>query len=221
VTAAIAALLFDLDGTLVHSDPLHHEVFRDIFAEFGVPLTWDQYRADISGRHNDEIFAHFLPDHPDQAATLAHRKEEEFRSRLSDSVEPAPGIGALLDWAVAADIGMAVVTNAPRANAVAMLGASGLAHRFEIVIAEGEAARGKPDPAPYALAMERLGAAPGASVAFEDSRSGLTSARGAGAHVFGMTSSQPPEALLQAGAHQAIADFTDSALWAFLDQRRP
>ncbi|WP_424933205.1 HAD family hydrolase [Amaricoccus macauensis] len=214
------ALLFDLDGTLVHSDPIHFVVFRDIFAEHGVSLEWDEFTTEVVGRPNPEIFAHFLPDQAHRAAELADRKEAEFRSRLTGSFEPTPGILGLLDWAERSGAPFAVVTNAPRANAEAMLSASGLASRFEMVIAEGDAPQAKPDPAPYLLAMERLGVAPEASIAFEDSRSGNRAARASGAHVFGLTSNLAPEALLQAGAHQAIADFNDPALWAHLDQRR-
>jgi HAD superfamily hydrolase (TIGR01509 family) len=214
------ALLFDLDGTLVHSDPLHFAIFREFFAEYGRSLEWDDFTTHISGRSNAEIFTHFLPDRPDRGTELADRKEAEFRRRLAESMEPTPGLAALLDWAEANAHPYAVVTNAPRANAEAMLAAAGLATRFETVIAEGDAPCGKPDPAPYLLAMERLGVGPDASVAFEDSRSGTRAAAASGAYVFGMTSSLEPEALLQAGAHQAIADFDDPALWAHLDQRR-
>jgi HAD superfamily hydrolase (TIGR01509 family) len=215
-----AALLFDLDGTIVHSDPLHFEVFRDLFAEYGRPLEWEEFRLHISGRSNNEIFKHFLPDHPERAVELAERKEAEFRKRLAESVEPTPGVSALLDWAEARGIPFAVVTNAPRANAEAMLDAAGLASRFSAVIVEGDAPRGKPDPAPYLLATERLGVSPAASIAFEDSHSGMRAAAASGAYVFGMTSSLEAEALLQAGAHQVIADFDDPALWAYLDQPR-
>lgn len=154
------ALLFDLDGTLVHSDPIHFVVFRDIFAEHGVSLEWDEFTTEVVGRPNPEIFAHFLPEQAHRAAELADRKEAEFRSRLTGSFEPTPGILGLLDWAERSGAPFAVVTNAPRANAEAMLSASGLAARFEMVIAEGDAPQAKPDPAPYLLAMERLGVAP-------------------------------------------------------------
>jgi beta-phosphoglucomutase len=68
--------------------------------------------------------------------------------------------------------------------------------------------------------MAALGATPSRSLAFEDSRSGLRAARAAGAHVFGVTTGLAPDELLQAGAHQTIADFTDPVLWTRLDQLR-
>ena len=68
--------------------------------------------------------------------------------------------------------------------------------------------------------MAALGATPSRCIAFEDSRSGLRAARGAGAHVFGMATGLNPDELLQAGAHDTISDFTAPALWIRLDRLR-
>jgi beta-phosphoglucomutase len=124
-------------------------------------------------------------------------------------VEPVAGIHALLDWAAEAGAGTAVVTNAPRENARAMLAAAGLAGRLTELVIGDECPRAKPDPFPYQEAMRRLGVTPAASLAFEDSRSGLRAARGSGARVFGVTTALPAAELLQAGAHDTIADYTD------------
>ncbi len=119
-----------------------------------------------------------------------------FRASLAGSVEPVAGIHALLDWAEADGAGCAVVTNAPRDNAVAMLAAASLAHRLPTLVIGDECARPKPDPAPYRAAMARLGVTPSRSVAFEDSRSGLRAARASGAHVFGLSTGLTAEELL-------------------------
>jgi beta-phosphoglucomutase len=167
------------------------------------------------GHPNDGILARFFPG---EDAAIVDRKEAMFRDSLAASVEPVAGIHALLDWAETNGAGCAVVTNAPRDNAVAMLAAAGLADRLPTLIIGDECERAKPDPAPYRAGMAALGATPSRSVAFEDSRSGLRAARASGAHVFGMTTGLTRDELLQAGAHQVIADFTDPALWAHLDQ---
>ena len=112
------ALLFDLDGTLVDTDHLHHAAFSAILAERGRGLTVDDYRAHIMGQPNGAILDRFFPgEHP----AILDRKEALFRDSLAASLEPVPGIHALLDWAEANGAGCAVVTNAPRDNAVAML----------------------------------------------------------------------------------------------------
>ncbi len=185
------ALLFDLDGTLLQSDPLHVEVFREIFAEHRVTLTDAEYGAHIQGRTNQAIFDHFLPG-ADWVA-LGDAKEARFRDRLGASVAPTPGLPELLDRARDAGLPCAVVTNAPRANADAMLAAIGLTGRFPVVIAAGDTPRGKPDPGPYLAALAGLGAVASQALAFEDSPSGIAAAVAAGiltvGHPFGAAGS--------------------------------
>ncbi len=210
-----AALLFDLDGTLVDTDLLHHAAYATILAERGRALSLEEYRSDIMGQPNAAILARFFPG---EDPAVVERKEAMFRASLAASVAPVAGVHAVLDWAEATGTGCAVVTNAPRANAEAMLTAAGLAARLPLLVIGDECAAPKPDPAPYRAAMAALGATPARAAAFEDSRSGLRSARGAGAHVFGITTGLAAAAVLQAGAHEAIADFTDPALWRWLDR---
>ncbi len=208
------ALLFDLDGTLIDSDPLHHGAFASILAERGRDLSVAEYRSGIMGKPNQDILREYFPG---ETMDVLHRKEAMFRDMLADAVEPVAGIHALLDWAEAEGAGCAVVTNAPRANAVTMLAAASLAHRLPTLVIGEECERPKPDPQPYREAMGKLGVTPSVCVAFEDSRSGLRAARAAGAHVFGLATSLTRAELIDAGAHDVISDFTAPALWAHLD----
>ncbi len=210
------ALLFDLDGTLVESDHLHHAAFAAILAERGETLGLDDYKTHIMGKPNSEIMARFFPGEATRHAEIADRKEAMFRDSLATRVDPLPGTHALIDWAEAEGVGVAVVTNAPRRNAEAMLAAAGLASRIGTLVIGEECARPKPDPLPYQTAMRLLGATPSRSTAFEDSRSGLRAARASGAHVFGLTTGLTAAQLTQAGARSVIADFTDPALMAHL-----
>lgn len=210
------ALLFDLDGTLIDSDRLHLAAFQTILSEIGAPdLTEADYKARIMGHPNVEIGGFLFPGRTDVVALL-DRKEALFRDSLAASVDPLAGVHDVLDWAGDNGFGVAVVTNAPRDNAEAMLAAAGLADRFAELVIGDECARPKPDPAPYREGMRRLGATPSTSIAFEDSRSGLRAARGAGATVFGLTTGLTAEDLRQAGAHHTVVDYTDPALWGAL-----
>lgn len=204
------ALLFDLDGTLIDTDPLHAAVFVKMFAARGKRIDMAFYNAHIHGRMNAEIFAEHFPGEDAQA--LSEAKEHAFRSRLGPRVPPTPGVTALLEAARARGLGTAVVTNAPRANAEAMLASIGLGAAFDTLVVGEETAAGKPDPAPYAEAMRRLGAAPARCLAFEDSATGLASARAAGVLCIGLRSSLDDAALRRAGAHATITDFTDASL---------
>lgn len=204
------ALIFDIDGTLLQSDPLHEAVFRELFAEYGVALGPDDYRAHILGRQNLLTMARFLPG--EDARALDLEKERRFRNRLGASAPPTRGLRELLAFASAHGVLCAVVTNAARENADAMLAAIGLAHRFQVVVAEGDVPRPKPAPDPYLLAVRRLGADPSRCIVFEDSIPGVTAGAASGLFTVGLRSSLGDAELRAAGASATIADFADPAL---------
>jgi HAD superfamily hydrolase (TIGR01509 family) len=212
--AGTRACLFDLDGTLIFSDPLHRAVFAEVLAPWGVNVTEELYTTHIHGRLNASIFADLAPG--GDPVALGEAKEAEFRRRLGASAPPLAGLVAFLDGVQAAGIALAVVTNAPRANAEAMLGAIGLRHRFPVVIAEGDAPAAKPDPAPYLLAAERLGVAPADCLVFEDSPAGLRAGLAAGMRVVGLATSLTVSELSDLGAWLAVEDYTDRRLDALL-----
>ena len=214
-----AALLFDLDGTLVDSDAAHLRAFQRVFAAHGVAVDRQSYFRSIHGSDNSAIGRDFLPhlSETEQAATLA-AKEARYREDLG-AIEPIAGVDALLDFAAARGLRCAVVTNAPRANVEAVLGALGLAARLPLRVIGVELARAKPDPLPYQTALTRLGADAGRSLAFEDSLSGLSAAKGAGLAVVGLTTTLAADKLLAAGAEIAVADFADPRILPLIEAR--
>ena len=206
------ALLFDLDGTLAHTDDLHYAAFRRALAPHGVDLDPAGYRARIQGRHNPAIVADLLPHLPaEERSAFADAKEAAFRALATDLV-PMPGAAPFVRAARTAGWRTAVVTNAPRANAEHLLRAFGLEDAFDAVTIGDEAAAAKPDPSPYRETLERLGVAPEWALAFEDSPSGVRSALGANLRVVGIASTLPPEALRSTGAAWAVRDFDDPSL---------
>ena len=208
------ALLFDLDGTLIDTDPLHARVFIDMFAEMGRALTVSEYMQNMHGRLNQDIFADYMPGC--DADAMSDEKEARFRRVLGASVPPTRGLLDLLGWAREHGIPVALVTNAPAENAEVMLAATGLGAHFTHRVIGSECAAGKPDPAPYLRALEVLRADASRSLAFEDSPSGVKSASGAGVFCIGMRSSLDEAALIAAGADATIEDFSDPTLPAHL-----
>ncbi len=210
VTAGTKALLFDLDGTLLPSDPLHYEVFAEMFRERGKTLTPEIYERRIHGHHNLDSFPVLFPGEDPQA--LSDDKEARFRRRLSHGTPPMPGAAALLDRADAQGWRLAVVTNAPRENGEYMLDAIGLRDRFELLVIGDECERAKPDPEPYIAAMRMLDVKPQDCIAFEDSPSGMRAAATCGAYPVGVRSGLTEDRLREAGAKATIADYEDPAL---------
>lgn len=213
----LAAILFDLDGTIVNTDPIHYQVWQKILLEYNVEINGEIYKSNISGRLNPNIIQDLLPHlSAEETEQFAEEKEARFRTQAS-LLQPINGFTQLLAWSKKHHLKRALVTNAPRLNAYFMLEALQLKEAFDIIILAGEEAAAKPDPTPYKVALEKLGVNPQQAIAIEDSASGISSAITAGIRTFGMASTQTPEALKQFGAFMAISDFTDLQLWTFLD----
>lgn len=215
----LKALIFDMDGTLVHSDPVHLQAFAEVLKPEGVTINEEVYRSSIIGRTNEAIFASLLPHLPvEKHAAYADEKEATFR-RMAQDLKPLAGLMELLDWAEARQIGIALVTNAPRLNADHMLGALGVTERFPVQVTIEQVERGKPDPLPYLTALERLGIRAEDAIAFEDSPSGMRAAKAAGLFSFGVLTGLSPEDMRAAGADATIEDFHDAGLWDLLNRR--
>ncbi len=215
-----AALLFDIDGTLVESDPLHLQAFNSVFGPRGHHFDHARFSLELQGMANEAIAARFLPDEPrERQLEIMMGKEAAFRDLAAAGVEPVAGLSALLDWADANGVPMAAVTNAPRPNAELLLGSIGVTHRFRAIVIGDELAHGKPHPLPYLEGLRLLGADPAHCVAFEDSRTGVASATGAGIATIGMMTGLGEAALLGAGASLAVRDYADRAVMELIAAR--
>jgi beta-phosphoglucomutase-like phosphatase (HAD superfamily) len=219
VSAESAALLFDLDGTLIDSDARHLAAFQRVFAPHGIAVDLATYNAHIHGASNELIGQHFLPHlSPERQRAALDEKEAAFREGL-DGLAPIAGAVELIDFADRLGFRRALVTNAPRANVEAALAALALGDRLTIVVFGSELERAKPDPLPYLRGLELTGAAARRSVAFEDSEPGVRAAAAAGLAVVGITTSLDESALLAAGALFAAADFTDPRIRKLIEAR--
>jgi len=180
------ALLFDMDGTLIDSESIWHDEMRDFARQHRIDWTaadahWTTGRpmAEWAGRMRDRG-AQVSSD------TIIATVAAAVADRVRHDVPWLPGSLALLERVAADGIPAALVTNATRVNAQALLDAAPVgALRFAIT--RDDVARDKPDPEPYASAIARLGADASACVAFEDSRSGARSVTAAGARLWFLT----------------------------------
>lgn len=209
----VKALLFDLDGTLANTDPIHRQIWADLLAPLGYRVDRTFYQKHISGRLNPDIVRELLPHlPPEEEPEWSAAKEAYFRQLAASQLQPMPGLMALLDWAGQCQLPTAVVTNAPRANADFVLQTLGITQRFDQVIIANELPVGKPDPLPYQEALRRLGLSPDGAIVFEDSTTGVRSAVAAGIPTVGIASTHDPQVLYDQGARLVVPDFQDERL---------
>lgn len=214
----LTALLFDLDGTLTHTDPIHFQTWKEILWDYELEIDRPFYEKNFSGRTNAAILKELLPHLTElESRQLGDRKEAAFRRRATGELQPLAGLTEMLRWANQQQLKQAVVTNAPPENAEFMLQVLGLAQQFKTVVLAETLERAKPDPLAYQVGLERLGAAANGAIAFEDSPSGIRSAVGAGILTIGIASTHLPEELYAVGATLVVADFSDRTLYNFLN----
>lgn len=198
MTSALQAVIFDFDGVIADSEPLHLRAFQQALAEEGVTLDRNEYFDRYLGYDDVGVFAAVARDRSlgwtDRHVTaLVARKGMKLQSLLAGDVL-FPGAAAFIREAAAA-VPIAIASGALRHEIVHILEAAGLGGLFGAIVAAGDTPESKPSPAPYLLAFERLRQVTGAPlsprrcVAIEDSMWGLESARGAGLRCVGVTTS--------------------------------
>lgn len=213
------AILFDLDGTLANTDPLHFKIWQEIFTQYGIDCDRSFYQTHVSGNTNERLIEQVLPQlSPEEAKQLAIDKEAQFRAK-APTMQPTPGLERILQLTDEVPLKRAVVTNAPKENAHHMLEALGLTATFPIVVLAQDAPPGKPDPAPYLLGLEKVGVTARDAIAFEDSPTGIQSAVAAGIYTIGVASTHDRELLKSFGANMVIKDFNDTELWQLIDRQ--
>lgn len=199
-----SALLLDLDGTLVDSEPLQREGYRLFFASRG----WDVPDLSVfTGRRAEDVLSALDgPWHGHDHAAIAR----EVTALVPRDIAPAavPGAPELIREAAGSGVRIAVVTSAGPAWVQQALGDGlGLLDLVELVITAEDVVDGKPHPACYLLACERLGLDPSTALAAEDSTAGVRAAVAAGVgRVVGVTTSRPAADLRDAGAHATHPD---------------
>jgi HAD superfamily hydrolase (TIGR01509 family) len=212
-----AALLFDIDGTLADTDPLHLEAFNRTFEPYGHHFDKARFALELQGKANEAIANRFVPDlPPEQQKAVMAGKEQLFRDLARTEIHAVPGLFDLLDLADARGLPMAAVTNAPRANADLILNGLGISHRFRALVIGEELAHGKPHPLPYLEGLRQLGATASLCVAFEDSRTGIASATGAGLRTIGIRTGLADAEMIAAGAVISADRYDDPAVLEFI-----
>jgi HAD superfamily hydrolase (TIGR01509 family) len=181
-TARTPSVIFDLDGTLVDSEPNYFEAGRRVLAAHGVlGFDWDEHKGfiGIGTRETLEVLrARYAIDAP--VDELLAAKNRAYLELASTSTVVFPQMREFVERLSAAGVPMAVASGSSRAAIEAVLAGTGLADHIAVTVSAEEVGRGKPEPDVFLEAARRLGAAPHDCVVLEDAPPGAAAARAAG-----------------------------------------
>lgn len=209
----LKAIVFDFDGVIVDSEPIHFRAFLKVAQTFGVTFGYEEYVERFIGYDDRDAFRSMLglpvgvpgkPADERRLLELIERKAQAFEAVVEEGIETIPGIEQLIRQAGAA-MPIAIASGASRRDIDLVLGKLGLASLFKLVVTADDVKRSKPDPQTYALAAAglatkhpALGLEPGDCLAIEDTAAGVESARGAGLMTLALLTSTPAEKLARA-----------------------
>ena len=192
------AVLFDFDGVLADSEPVHFECWQEILQTFGLHLDWKSYCEEGIGV-SDRILLGLLCQRADPPLDVERliaefpRKKDMFRARMLERQPFSADVFELLPEL--SDYQLAVVTSSGQTEVEPALEKAGLRAFFQAVVYGGDVKQHKPAPDPYLLAVEKLGVR--TALAVEDSNAGEASARAAGLDVLRVGTPAEMPALLR------------------------
>ena len=218
----LAGVIFDFDGVLADSEPLHLQAYQAVLASHGIELTTTDYYDRYLGFDDLGVFRAVARDqawelNDETLGELIRVKGQRFNTLVGQGTALFPGAADCVRR-LAAEVPVAIASGALGPEIEAMLSIAGLRHHFKVIVASGDTPRSKPAPDPYQRAVELLrpvtsaaGHDPdGCFVAIEDSKWGIESAIGAGLRCLGIAQTYPADELR--AAHMVVSTIGDVAL---------
>jgi beta-phosphoglucomutase len=204
-----AAVIFDMDGVICHTNPFHSLAFQSFFAKRNLFPTEQDFALHMYGKSNSYILRHFLGREivGQEFIDLEFEKESLFREIYANHIETIPNYLSFLGSLKSAGFKTAVATSAPRANLDLIMGRLGFEKDMESIMASENVSHHKPHPEVYLTSANNLGASPENCLVFEDSFSGVSAALNAGMKVVGVLSSHTKDELPPCNFY--INDYTE------------
>jgi beta-phosphoglucomutase len=210
--APARAIVFDFNGSLSDDEPVLEQVYAELFAAHGRPLSTAEYRDHLAGLSEEAIVHGWLGDRPD-LGELVQWRIDRYRELVTDGSTVHEHVRAAVR-AAAARVPVAIVSGASAAEIHPVIAAAGIADEFATVITADDVTAGKPDPEGYLLALDRLRGvvadlAAAEVVVLEDAEVGVASARAAGMRCLGVLGTLPAHRL---AAAEELVDRIDVGL---------
>jgi beta-phosphoglucomutase len=204
------AVVFDFNGTLSQDEPILCEIFMELFAEQGKPLSAQQYFDELAGLSDPEIVRTWLGREHPAVDEVIRERVRRYREAVADGSTIPQEIRAAVRY-TAARVPVALVSGAARAEIEPVLEGAGIADAISVVVTAEDVENGKPAPDGYRKAVELLheDLDPAEVVAIEDTEAGVASAKGAGVRCVAVLGTVSPERLLRA---DEIVERVDVAL---------
>ena len=207
------AFIFDMDGVIINSNPVHREAWERYNRTLGIETTEEMHQR-MYGKRNDQIVRDYMGAELSDDEVFAHgaAKERLYRELIGSNVHSflVPGVREFLERH--RGLPMAVASNAEPLNVTFVLQSAGMLPFFRVVVDGHQVSNPKPAPDVYLKAAELLHVAPRECVVFEDSYSGVEAARAAGMQVVGLQTTHHD----LPGTELAIDDFRSPRLEPFL-----
>ncbi|MGA2404559.1 MAG: HAD family phosphatase [Syntrophobacteraceae bacterium] len=196
------AVIFDFDGVIVDTEPLHYKAFQQILEPLGLGFSWQEYVDTYMGFDDRDAFMEAFTAHgraldADTLLSLVEHKAQIFQIIIRDGIIAYPGVTELIKKLHHCLVPLAISSGALRSDITPILRQLDIAHCFDVIVTADNVTKSKPDPESYRLAFDglnsRSGTSPERTVAIEDTPAGITAAKGAGLAVIGLTNSYPKE----------------------------
>ena len=204
------AVIFDFDGVIVDTEPLHYLAFQRVLEPCGLGFSWGKYIETYMGFDDRDAFVEAFTSRgkqisPDDLSRLILAKAELFQDVIQDGVVPYPGVVELISKLHQAQVPLAICSGALLSDIIPIITMLGIDVHFDIIVTADDVAKSKPHPECYRLAFERLSnhcassaISPLHTIAIEDTPAGITAALGAGLQVIAVTNSYARERICQA-----------------------
>jgi beta-phosphoglucomutase len=216
------AVIFDFDGVIVDTEPLHYATFQRILEPLGLGFSWELYVETYMGFDDRDAFIEAFKEQENglsaaELQTLIKRKADLFQEIIRDGISAYPGVVNLIRKIRSSRTPLAISSGALLSDIEPILETLAIADCFDVIVTAEDVARSKPDPESYRLAHTRLNAFHSLTIpahqvlAIEDTPAGIAAAKGAGLQVLAVTNSYPAAQLSQAHVVTETLDIPEIA----------
>src|SRR6478735_4265200 len=193
------AIIFDMDGVIVDSNPYHKIALQQFAKQHGYELTEQLLKEKVYGRTNKQWILNLFGSLPEEKVRqYAEEKEAMYRELYKNDISPVKGLVNFLELLEKNNVAKAIGTSAPRVNVDFSLGGTHLEKYFSIILDDTFVTEGKPNPEIYIKAAKALNLPNSRCIVIEDSLSGVEAGKRAGSKVIGITTTHTAEELHEA-----------------------